>query len=178
MDKKTKSSKDKKREKVATLSEKIARSKSLAFAAYHGLSANQINTLRQKIKEAGGEMLVEKNTLLSRALTKNKLPVTSDQLIGPTSVIFAYDDEISPIKQIAAINKETGFPTFKFGFLGQDVLDASALEKLSTLPTKEQLRAKVVGSISSPIYGFVNVLFANMRNLVSVLDQIAQKSMV
>jgi len=174
MDKTIKSAKEVKKDKVSSIGEKIAKSKSLTFANYHGLSANQINQIREKIREAGGEMLVEKNTLLSRAFTSNQLPVTSDQLSGPTAVVFAYGDEIAPIRELAKTNKETGFPTFKFGFFDRDFLNASSLEKLASLPSKDQLRANVVGSISSPIYAFVNVLSANMRNLVSILDQVAK----
>lgn len=175
MDKVTKSSKEIKVEKVQALGEKATRAKSITFVAYHGLSANQIGALRAKIKTAGGEFLVEKNTLIKLALTSNQLPVTSDQLSGPTATIFSYDDDIAPIKEIATLNKELGFPTFKFGFLGKDLLDADSLQNLASLPSKDQLRAKIVGSLASPIYGFVNVLAANIRNLVSILDQAAKK---
>ena len=174
--KQQKSAREIKEEKVASLVEKVGRAKSLTFANYHGLAAVQIAKLRAKIKEAGGEFLVEKNTLILKALTGNQLPVTSNQLIGPTAAILAYEDEISPIREIATVNKELGFPTFKFGFLDKDFLDSAQLEDLAKLPGKDQLRAQFVGSLASPIYGFVNVLGANIRNLVSVLDQAAQKT--
>jgi large subunit ribosomal protein L10 len=164
-----------KKVKVDELVEKIQKSKTIAFANYHGLTAQQLSQLRDKIKEAGGELLVSKNTLLSRALTTNQLPVTSDQLAGPTASLFAYSDEISPIKAVAESAKTLGVPKFKFGFFGKELLDATALEALAKIPSREILQSKVVGAIVSPIYGIVSVLQANIRNLVSVLDQKAKK---
>lgn len=172
---KAKSAREIKIETVATLTEKIKKAKTLAFTDYRGLTVNQISQLREKVKEAGGEFIVAKNSLLSRALTSNQLPVTSNQLAGPTATIFSYEDEIAPIKAIAESAKAIGLPSFKFGFFGQDFIDSAALESLAKIPSRPELAAKLVGALSSPIYGFVSVLFANIRNLVSVLDQAAKQ---
>ena len=172
---KPKSSKQIKKEKVESLVEKIKVAKSLTFANYHGLSAEQIANLRANIKAAGGEFLVEKNTLIKLALYANKKEAPSGQLTGPTAIVLAYEDEITPIKELAQSKKSIGFPSFKFGFLGQLFLDLDNIEKLSQLPSRETLQAQVVGSLSSPIYGFVNVLSANLKNLVSVLNKIAHQ---
>lgn len=176
MDKPQKSARVIKEEKIEALAEKIGRAKSTTFANYHGLGAGQIASLRDKIKLAGGEFLVEKNTLLSRALQNTKYNIPNTKLTGPTAAIFAYGDELAPIKEIAIINKELGFPTFKFGFLEKNLLDTTQLESLAKLPGKDALRAQFVGSLASPIYGFVNVLYANIRGLVSILDQVAKAS--
>jgi len=158
--------------KVKELSDKIGKAKTLVFANYHGLTVNQISSLRQKVKEAGGELIVAKNTLLSRALVDSSLATHDSSLLnGPTATLFAYEDEIAPIKVVADIAKTLGFPKFKFGFFNRDFLDQQAVEELSRIPTKQTLQAKLVGSLSSPIYGIVSVLQANIRNLVSVLDQ-------
>ncbi|OGD84147.1 50S ribosomal protein L10 [Candidatus Curtissbacteria bacterium RBG_13_40_7] len=176
MQKQKQKARDLKKETVGNLSEKIAKSKTIAFADYHGLTAQQLSQLREKIKEAGGELLVTKNTLLSRALTANHLPVTSHQLTGPTASLFAYSDEIAPIKAAAESAKALGTPKFKFGFFGKELLDAAGLDALAKIPGREILQGRVVGAIASPIYGIVSVLQANLRNLISVLDQKARKS--
>jgi len=165
-----------KTETINTLGEKISKAKVLAFADYHGLGANQINSLRQKVKEANGELIIAKNTLLARALilTNYQLPATNYQLTGPTVAILAYQDEIAPVKAIAEFIKTLGLPKFKFAFFGKDFLDAVALEALSKIPDRNILQAKVVGAIASPLYGLVYVLQANLRNLISVLDQKAK----
>jgi len=173
---KPKSAKQIKKEKVEALIEKIKSAKSLTFANYHGLSAGQIANLRANIKSAGGEFLVEKNTLIMLALKANKMLTPKEQLTGPTAAILAFEDEITPIKEIAESKKSVGFPSFKFAYLGRNLLNMDEVEKLSQLPSREILQAQVVGSLISPVYGFVNVLSANLRNLVSVLDQAAKKA--
>lgn len=160
---------------VASLTEKIKDAKTLAFADYRGLTVNQISDLRNKVKEAGGEVIVTKNSLMKRALAKNQLSVAIEQLTGPTATIFAFEDEIAPIRAVAESAKTTGLPSFKFGFFQKSPLDFAGLSELATIPSKTELAAKVVRALSSPLYGIVTVLQANIRNLVSILDQVAKK---
>ena len=174
MDKPKKTNLALKKEKVAEIAKKVEKAKTAVFANYHGLSASQIGDLREKVKEAGGELIVAKNTLISRAMSLNHLPVTTNQLTGPTATLLAYEDEIAPIKKAAESGKTLGFPKFKFGFFGKDFLDRDAVENLAKILPKEVLQVKVVGSLSSPLYGIAGVLSANIRNLISVLDQKAK----
>ena len=116
MDKPKKTNLALKKEKVAEIAKKVEKAKTVVFANYHGLSASQIGDLREKVKEAGGELIVAKNTLISRAMSINHLPVTTNQLAGPTATLLAYEDEIAPIKKTAEAEKTLGFPKFKFGF--------------------------------------------------------------
>lgn len=160
---------------VASLAEKIKDAKTLAFADYRGLTVNQISDLRNKVKAAGGEVIVTKNSLIKRALAKNQLPAATEQLTGPTAAVFAYEDEIAPVRAVAESAKATGLPSFKFGFFGKSLLDSAGLSELAAIPSKPELAAKVVGTLSSPLYGIVTVLAANIRNFVSVLDQVAKK---
>lgn len=174
MKQKAKSAREIKIETVQSLSEKIARAKTLAFANYHGLTVNQISRLREKVKEAGGELIVTKNSLMKRALGQKILPA-ENQLTGPTATVFSYEDEIAPIKAVAESAKTTGLPSFKFGFFGQDFMDSTILETMAAIPSLPELHTKVVGALSSPLFGIVSVLSANIRNLVSVIDQAAKR---
>jgi large subunit ribosomal protein L10 len=174
MDKVKKTNLELKKEKVLEIAKKIERAKTIVFANYHGLSASQITDLRETIKEEGGELIVAKNTLISRAMSINHLPVTTNQLAGPTATLLAYEDEIAPVKKAAETAKTLGVPKFKFGFFGRDFLDLNAVENLAKILPKEILQAKIVGSLSSPLYGIVGVLSANIRNLISVLSQKAK----
>ena len=175
MQKQEKTNRHLKAEKIKGLAEKIGRSKVCAFADYHGLSANQIADLRSKVKEAGGELLIAKNTLLARALQVSNFKFQISNLSGPTAAILAYQDEVIPFKATFEFVKTLGFPKFKFGFFGHDFLEKDKIENLAKIPSLDVLQAKVVGALSSPIYGFVSVLQANIRNLVWVLDQKAKK---
>ncbi|MEX2028067.1 MAG: 50S ribosomal protein L10 [Candidatus Curtissbacteria bacterium] len=161
---------------VQSLDDKVARAKTMAFIDYQGLTVNQISALREKIKDAGGEVIVAKNTLMKKALAARKFPDAGENLTGPTATIFSYDDEVGAVKQIADFAKTLGgLPKFKFGFFGKDLLDSAAIEALSKIPSRGELQAKVVGSLASPLYGIVNVLQANIRNLAVVLNEISKK---
>ncbi len=178
MDKKAKTARETKEDKVQTLIDKFQRAKTLTFADYRGLTANQIASLRSKIKASGGEMLVEKNTLINLTLkaTNHKIEKGQESLLtGPTATIIAYDDEIAPIKEVALNAKILGLPIFKFGFFNSDFLDASSVDKLSKIPGRDVLNAKVVGSLNAPIFGIVSVLSGNLKNLVYTLNAIAKQ---
>ncbi|MBI3341809.1 50S ribosomal protein L10 [Candidatus Curtissbacteria bacterium] len=164
MDQKHKSAFEVKKEAVVTLTEKVGRAKTIAFAKYHGLTVNQIGALRQTIKAGGGEMLVAKNTLIKRALLKNNLEAPKEDLLGPIATILSYEDEIAPIKAVADSSKKLGFPTFVFGFFGSRKLDVSGLDALAKIPGRDVLQGQVVGTLVSPIRGIVTVLNANIRN--------------
>lgn len=177
MGKKPKKNRQLKREKIQELKRKVAEAKSVVFADYRGLTANQIGQLRNKIKDAGGEIIIAKNTLLALALQSTDYRLlTTDSLTGPTATVFSYQDELAPIREIAQGQKSAGLPKFKFGFLGKDLLDAEALANLAKIPSRDTLIVNLVGSVYAPLYGVVSVLGANIRNLLYVLDQKAKQS--
>lgn len=154
-----------KEEIVVNLKEKLANAKSIVFADYRGLTMAQLSDLRNKLRDVGGEFTVTKNALL-------KIALPDSDFEGPTATLLAYDDEISPIKLLVQALKEAGIGKIKAGFLGSDLLDEAKINQLATLPTKDELRAKIVGVLAAPLQGIVSVLNGNLRNLVYALDQI------
>ncbi len=162
-----------KEEAVVKLADKVRSSKSLVFADYKGMTMTQLSQLRDALREQGAEFSVTKNNLLKIAL-KNEQRATSNEQIfeGPIATLFAYEDEITPIKTLVKALKDNQIGSLKGGFLAQDYLSDSQISQLANLPSKVELQAKVVGTIAGPLYGIVNVLQANIRNLVYALDQI------
>lgn len=161
-----------KEEQVKDLTEKITRSKAIFFADYKGMTMQHLSTLRDQLSEQNAQFLVAKNTLLKIALKDSKKPALDDTLEGPTGTIFAYDDEITPIKALVKLIKDTGIGQVKAGILGDLILDATKVKQLASLPSKDELRAKTVGILVAPLQGIVGVLQGNLRNLVYALDQI------
>lgn len=160
-----------KQEDVKILTEKLARAKSVVFADYQGLTMNQLSKLRNELREQNAEFNVTKNTLLEISMpTAYNLQPTTYQ--GPTATLFSYGDEIVPIKILVKALKEAQKGKIKGGILDAEALDGIVINRLASLPSKLELQAKVVGSLSSPLYGIVGVLQANLRNLVFALDQI------
>ena len=151
------------------IKQKVEKSKSVIFADYKGLSVNQFNELRSKVRENGGEMLVAKNSLVKIVL-KNK--DINKALVGPNVAIFAYKDEIAPLKAVAEFNKENNLPVFTAGFFDNKTLTTDDVVKLSQIPGKKELQAKIVGSLAAPLSGMLNVLQGNLSNLVYALKAI------
>jgi large subunit ribosomal protein L10 len=163
---------------LTDLKEKLARSKSVVLADYKGLSVAKLTQLRNQLKASGAEIKVIKNTLLNLAFKEKKyaIPEADKELTGPSAIIFAYEDELTPVKILYDFAKENSLPKFKIGFLGTDFLSADRVTQLGQLPGKEVLIAQVVGSLNAPLSGLVNVLQGNLRKLVYVLEQIKTQS--
>lgn len=161
-----------KEEAVIKLQEKLVKAKAVVFADYKGLTMKQLSNLRKQLREQNAQFSITKNTILERALPSSNLQLPSSNLEGPTATLFAYDDQISPIKTLVKAFKDMALGKVKFGFLGEEVLDEAKIIQLSTLPTKDELRAKTVGVLVAPLQGIVGVLQANLRNLVYALSEI------
>ncbi|MBU1126755.1 MAG: 50S ribosomal protein L10 [Patescibacteria group bacterium] len=153
---------------VQNLEEKIKLSKAIAFASYQGLNVEKITSLRKEIKKKGGELEISKNTLLTRAFENAGLKLEK-ALEGPNAVVWAYEDEVSPLKTLFDFSKENEALKIKNGFLGKELVDLEKLTYLASLPSMDELRAKVVGGLISPISGLCNNLRSNLLKLVLVL---------
>lgn len=156
-----------KEEAVVMLTDKLNRAKAVVFTDYKGMTMKQLSDLRNKLREVNGEFTIAKNTLLKRANPDLNLE-------GPTAVLLAYDDEISPIKILIKALKDATIGKVKSGFLGSIALDEAKIIQLSTLPTKDELRGQIVGVLVAPLRGIVSILQGNLRNLVYALNQIKE----
>lgn len=165
-------SKAQKQVMVADITEKLEKSTSLVFADYQGLTMSQLSAMRSELADNSAEFTVTKNNLLKIALKAANKKVDDAILAGPIATLFAFGDEISPIKVLTKAIKDNNAGKVRGGVIGGEYLDEYKVIKLSNLPSKEELRGKVVNVLGSPLYGVVNVLQANIRNLVYALDQI------
>lgn len=154
---------------VQNLIEKLKQAKAVVLADYHGLKVSQMAELRQNVKKAGGEFEVVKNTLLNRAADETKIKIDPEVLQGPTAVLWAYEDQIVPLKALMDFVKVNDLPKIKFGLLDQVVTPLERIKYLANLPTKEELKVKLVRTLQSPLYGLNNALSWNLRKLIYVL---------
>lgn len=162
-----------KEQTIQELEDKLSRAKSVVFADYQGLTMSQLAEIRSKLAESGATFSVTKNTLLERALKNQKLAISDDKMFeGPIATLFAYEDEITPIKVLTKGLKDFQIGKVKAGLLNGEALDAASINKLASLPSREELLGKVVGTLGAPLYGLAGVLQALPRNLVYALDQI------
>jgi large subunit ribosomal protein L10 len=164
--------KTQKQELVVEFTDKLTKAKSVVFADYKGLTMAQLSGLRNELRDQGAEFSVTKNNLIKIALKDSKANTPDEVFEGPIATLFSYEDEISPIKALVKLLKDSGLGKVKGGIYEEEFMDQYKVIKLASLPGKDELRAKVVGSLGAPLYGIVGVLQANLRNLVYVLDQI------
>jgi large subunit ribosomal protein L10 len=161
-------------QQVEDVAKRLQSAKSAALLQYQGLTAGQIGELRTKIKQTGGEMTVIKNTLLTRALDKIgiKLP---ESLTGPTAITYCDQDEISPLKEIDAVNKDKEKTSFKYGLYNQKLLLADELKKFLSLPSKSALISELLASLQNPFQRLSYALRFNQTRLVLTLKALANK---
>lgn len=157
---------------VEDLAAQIKDAKSTILVNYQGLAIKQLSDLRSRIAEAGGKMLVAKNTLIKLALEEAgvKDDQVNEYLTGPSAVILSQEDEIAPLQALGKFITENDLPELKFGIFNASILDKARLLALSKLPGRDTLLGQVVGTVSSPIYGLVGTLQGNLAKLVYVLN--------
>lgn len=161
---------------IAEVAEKASRAVALYFADFSRLTVAEETDLRREFRKVGVEYNVAKNTLVRKALEQlTGYDRVFDHLAGPTGIAYTYDDPAAPARVMKKFFDKTGKFKLKAAVLEKQIYDGSKLDKLATLPTRQELMSSVVGSIEAPISGIVGAVNAIMRDLVSVIDQIEKK---
>ncbi|WP_371365808.1 50S ribosomal protein L10 [Sporomusa rhizae] len=162
---------------VADIKEKLSSTKGAVITNYRGLTVAQDTVLRRKLREAGVEYRVFKNTMTRIAAKEAGIEGLDSYLEGPTAIAMSYTDPVAPAKVISDFVKENKLQALevKAGLVEGKVIDANGVKALSSLPPREVLIAKALGSMQAPIAGFVNVLSGTMRNLVYALEAVRKQ---
>jgi large subunit ribosomal protein L10 len=159
---------------VEEIVEKIKDSKSLVFADYRGLTVEEMTDVRRQLRAKGVELKVLKQTLFEIAAGKAGAEIDMSVMKDhPVAIAFG-KDEVEPAKVIYDFNKKTEKLAMVGGALSGKSISMDELKALATMPSREEMYAKIVGSLASPLRGVVNVLQGNLRGLVSVLNQVAE----
>lgn len=165
-------------EKVAVVNEvyeKLTKAQSVVLVDFRGLTVQEATELRKKLREAGVELKVTKNTLTRLAAEKANLKDLHAYLEGPTALAFGYEDPVSPAKILSDFAKDHKKLELKGGVLEGRVIDQAMVTALAELPTREVLLGQLVGLMQAPIRNLAYVLSAPIRNTVYVLDAVRQK---
>ena len=156
---------------VTSLSSKLSRAKSVVVADYRGLKHKQLEALRKTLKKVEAEFTIAKNRLFKRALG-NKAEKLGHSLSQTTAILFAYGDEVAPIRELLKFFKTAGTGMAKAGLLGENPLTGDDVIKLSTLPTHQVLLGQLAGQLNAPIQGLHDALQWNIRKLVYALNAV------
>lgn len=168
--------KEQKKVLVKELSEKIKTAKSAVFVDYKGLKVKDSTELKKELRKSGVEYLVVRKTLLDISLEKAGISGSNVKgMEGQIAVSLSQEDEVSAAKILDKFAKTNENLKMVGGVLGTQVMSAQEVKALAKIPSKEELLAKLVGTINAPVSGFVNVLAGNLRGLVNVLNAVKEQ---
>lgn len=154
---------EKKVQIVEQLKEKLSEARGVVLTDYQGLSVPEVETLRANLQGVGAGYQVVKNTLLKLALDKG------EKFVGPTAVVLSYEDEIKPLKTLYDFAKEHKALKIKGGFFEGGWAVSEKLKEIAMLPSREELLAKLLGMMQSPLTRLVSVGKSNQIGLVRIL---------
>lgn len=172
--------KEQKAESVKEIKELIESSEAMYFMDFAGLTVENVNDLRKDFYKSDIKYKVVKNTLTSRALKESEkyskhVEKLSELLHGPTGIVFAYKNPGAPAKILKKYADKIDKPKLKIAVVEDEIYDSKQLNTLASLPTKEEVIAGILGSLNSPASGIVGSLNAVMRDLFSVIEEVAKK---
>jgi len=160
----------KKEEALQELIEKFSKSKSVVFAGYRGLDVTGISDLRGKLRDADAEMKVAKKTLIDLAAKENKLEIDPSFMEGPVAATFSYEDAMSGIKVLFNFAKENDKLQLLGGVIDGKVVGPEVIKEYAKLPGREELLAKLLGSMMAPVSGTVGIFSNLIAGFVRVID--------
>jgi large subunit ribosomal protein L10 len=159
---------------VADATKNLETSKAVILVNYQGLKVKEIQDLKRKLYEKGMGFQIMKNTLFKIALKKEGISVDEALLDQPVAVVWGLDDEVTPAKMAVDFQKTAEKLDIIGAIINQEFAPESTVKQLAALPGRDELYARLVGTLNSPMYRLVNALQGNLRGLVSILDQYAK----
>jgi len=167
-------SRARKEELVETYGESLAEAPHAFLLGFKGISVPQVTELRARIRETGASYTVVKNRLALLAIEGKPLGALSEHFSGPTAVAYSEESPVELAKALTDFAKTAPVVELKGGLLNGQQVAAEQIKEIANLPTREELMAKLLFLLQSPITRFVRTLAAVPRDFVVVLSQVAQ----
>ncbi len=164
-----------KQESVTALATKLKRSPTVYVTDFTGLNVARITDLRRKLRAAGVEYVVVKNTLALRAFGEAQLTGLDAHLAGPTALVLAGADPVAAAKVLADFAKEHEKPAIKIGLVDGKAVTPEQVKRLATLPSRVELLAQVGGALQAPLANFVGALNGLLLLMVGALEALKTK---
>jgi large subunit ribosomal protein L10 len=168
-------SRTQKEELVAQYKQWLEESDGLILANYHKLSVKDISALRKEIRDAGGEFHVIKKSLAKRAFEESGREWDDGIASGPTAMGVSYDNPSGLAKALKDFAKESGTIEIMGGYLAERKVTAEELNALADLPSMDEMRAKLLGTISAPASKLVRTLAEPGRQIAAVIKSYAER---
>ena len=166
---------EKKIEVVEQLTNRLTASSSLYVTDFTGVAVKSMTEFRRKLRSAGVEFVVVKNTLARRALEAASVTGIEEVLNGPTGFVFVGEDPLAAAKVVSEFAKEHDRFTVKAGLVSGQPVTAADVKKLASLPPRDELLGQLVGLMQAPLQGFVGALDGLLYQMVGVLDSLREQ---
>jgi large subunit ribosomal protein L10 len=156
----------------------IDQSKAIVITEYKGLTVKDLDKLRQKMRDNGGEFHIVKNTLGKKIIQAAGYPVDEQMFTGSTAIGFAFDDAPGLAKALSEFANSSEFVTIKGGYLANSVLKPAQVKALADLPPLPVVRAQLLGMLNAPASKLVRTLAEPGRQIAAVIKAFADKDSV
>ena len=154
---------------------RLEKANAVILAEYRGLAMSELTQLRASLRKSNAEFKISKNRIVKKATEGTSYAQLIENMKGPLGVVYSYGDVAQATKSILDFSKDHSNLKVTVGVLDGSVVGMSELERISSLPSKEVLLAKMLGSIMAPHRGLVTVLSGVSRQLVQVINAIKDK---
>ena len=159
-----------KQEMVSGLASKLRKAPTVYVTDFTGLNVALITDLRRRLRKAGVEYVVVKNTLALRALTEAQVAGLESHLGGPTALVLGGADPVAAAKVLSDFAKELEKPAIRAGLVEGKTVTPEQVKQLAALPSKPELLAQLGGALQSPLAGFVGSLNGLLYMMVGALE--------
>lgn len=169
-------SKQQKEAMLAQYIEWLGKSQAVVLVEYTGVTMKDLDAIRAKVREAGGEFHIVKNTLVKLALEKAGYTVPADYTLKSTALGFGYNDVAGFTKVLTEATRNMEAIKIKGGFMGHETLNPAQVKALASLPPLPVVRAQLLGMLSAPAGKLVRTLAEPGRRVASVLKAYSDKA--
>ena len=169
-------SKARKEESLATYAQWLKASQAVIIVEYTGAKMKDLDGIRAKVREAGGEFHILKNTLARRAFADSGMTLPTDFLVKSTAVSFAFTDPASTAKALTEATKGKEYIKVKGGFMSGQALNAAQVKSLAEMPPLPVMRAQLLGVLQAPAGKLVRTIAEPARGLAAVIKAFTEKA--
>jgi large subunit ribosomal protein L10 len=169
-------SKARKEESLATYAQWLKASQAVILVEYTGAKMKDLDGIRAKVREAGGEFHILKNTLARRAFADSGMTLPTDFLVKSTAVSFAFTDPASTAKALTEATKGKEYIKVKGGFMSGQALNAAQVKSLAEMPPLPVMRAQLLGVLQAPAGKLVRTIAEPARGLAAVIKAFTEKA--
>jgi large subunit ribosomal protein L10 len=159
---------------VASLNKAFAGANTVVITHYSGLTVEEITSLRKRMSELGANFRVAKNSLAKLAVKDTQFDQLAEQFVGPMAIAYS-DDPVAAAKGVVEFAKINEKLVIIGGAIGADLMDLEKIKSLATLPSLDELRAKIVGMISTPATRIAGIVQAPAGQIARVLNAHSQQ---